>query len=280
MPKAWSGGEPGRCVGGAVTVEAEAGRDDGDGESFGVVVPADRGHDRRGGKDSAECPQVDPSGTRVASGCLRAVTASAPRSQRSARTGCSRQAPPRDRSRIGIGRPKISLLNVMISLDHQTHHVGVSHCRDAANNAGEADGKGDDHQRSCRAPDTMTMVIMVRSMISTAWRWRWWLPRHGAGRFQAASALAAGRGERAACGGDRDDDQRDDGDGRQERDQAGAPRAWMKQEQPPDSTSGPVAMNQAMVRRAYAVASSPPNASATAHGFRTARSLPRPPVGC
>src|SRR4029450_2719168 len=35
---------------------------------MGVLVPADDRHDGGGGEDTAERPQVDPSGTRVASG--------------------------------------------------------------------------------------------------------------------------------------------------------------------------------------------------------------------
>ena len=84
-------------------------------------------------------------------------------------------------------------------------------------------------------PDTRNMVIMVRSddqhsvaMAMVAVRARRG-PVSGSQRIRRPVVARV-----AAGGGDRDGDQREDGDGGKERDQAGAPRAWVKQQQPPD----------------------------------------------
>ena len=48
----------------------------------------------------------------------------------------------------------------------------------------------------------------------------------------------AGGGEGASCGGDGEGNQRKDGDGGEQCDEAGAPGVWLQQEQPPDADQG------------------------------------------
>ena len=79
---------------------------------------------------------------------------------------CSASAAAKMGPASGMGRPKISPLNVMINLDHQ-HHITLA-CRTVVmlqTMRVRLAAKAMIISGSVGAPDTMTMVIMVRSMI-------------------------------------------------------------------------------------------------------------------